>query len=256
MRFTLFIVFVIGFNCLLAQSSSKKILFVGNSYTYFWNLPKQVELMALAKEHKLEIRQSTAGGVNWGQHWRGEKDLNTRDIILNGGFDYVVLQNHSMSTIQRQDSMMIYGKKFAQLIRDSGAEPILYMTWSRKWNPLMQSTISKGYTALGKQIDAIVLPIGELWQKSRTLMPDLDLYDPDGSHPNAIGTYLTACAFFKLFTNEASDGLSHRLAEKNQYNELIYYNFVPRQTATFLQELTDTTISKGIMRNKQNSFTK
>ncbi len=243
MRVVIILVIFIIAQPLFGQKSQKRILFVGNSYTYFWNLPKQVELMAKSKELNLEVRQSTAGGVNWGQHWRGEKGLKTKELIATGDFDYVVLQNHSLSTINRLDSMMIFGKKLGQLIRESGAKPILYQTWARQWNPLMLDQIIDGYQKVGESIGAQVVPIGELWQKVNMYRPDINLYDDDGSHPNALGTYLTACAFLRALTNQKSKAVPRRLSEKNSHDETIYYNFVPEQTAAFLQELVDQFIN-------------
>lgn len=201
-----------------------------------------MELMAKAKGLELEVRQSTAGGVNWGQHWRGEKELRTKELIATGGFDYVVLQNHSMSTINRLDSMLFFGNQLAKLIKESGAKPILYQTWSRQWNPLMQEQITTGYNQVGETIEAEVIPIGELWQKTNQYRADINLYDDDGSHPNALGTYLTACGFLRALTGETSKGVPNRLSEKNEFDETIYYNFVSEQTAAFLQELVDQTI--------------
>jgi hypothetical protein len=239
MRITIILILFLLSIPLFAQKSQQRVLFVGNSYTYFWNLPKHVELMAQSKDIDLEVRQSTAGGVNWGQHWRGEKGLRTKELIKSGDFDFVILQNHSLSTINRLDSMMIFGAKLAELIKESGAKPILYQTWAREWNPLMLDQIRDGYRKVGESIGAEVVPIGELWQKVNMYRPDLNLYDEDGSHPNALGTYLTACGFFKALTGQKSEGAPRRLSEKNKYEETIYYNFVSEQTALFLQDLVD-----------------
>ncbi len=227
-------------NGLLAQEKTPlKVLFVGNSYTYFWNLPQQVQAMASAKGYDISTRQSTAGGVNWGQHWRGEKGLNTRALIEAGGWNIVVLQNHSTSTIERQDSFMIYGKKFAELVESIGAKPMLYMSWARAFNPLMQEQITAGYQALAKEIDAPIVPVGAAWEMARTLRPDLQLFDPDGSHPSPIGTYLAACTFFRALTGESPQGLPERLVTEDKDGEKLYLNFVAPNDAIFLQQVVD-----------------
>ncbi len=171
-------------------ATPKRILFVGNSYTYQWSLPQTVEDMARKTNQSLIIQHSTAGGANWGHHWRGERGLQTKQIIKEGKFDIVILQNHSLRAIEAPDSLHHYGEKFNQLIRRSGATPMLYMTWAREWNPLMIETIAKEYEALGKEIDAFVVPVGRIWQKARLLRPDLNLYAKDGSHQSPTGMYL------------------------------------------------------------------
>ena len=52
---------------------AKEVLFVGNSYTYFWNLPQTVEIMIKSMEMDFQTAQSTAGGATWQEHWDGEK---------------------------------------------------------------------------------------------------------------------------------------------------------------------------------------
>jgi len=75
------------------ENQPKSVLFVGNSYTYFWNLPQQVALLAAAGGSELVTRQSTVGGINLGTHWRGERGLESRALIESGRFDAVVIQD-------------------------------------------------------------------------------------------------------------------------------------------------------------------
>ena len=78
------IFFALYFMPIIAHSQNdgpKKVLFVGNSYTYFWNLPQNVSLMATDQGINIETAQSTVGGTTWAQHWRGEKGLETRSRI-------------------------------------------------------------------------------------------------------------------------------------------------------------------------------
>ena len=225
------------------ESIPKRVLFVGNSYTYFWNLPQNVA--ALTKEGKAEIQtqQSTAGGVNWGQHLRGEKELKTRAIIENGDFDIVVIQNHSTSTIDRPDSLAYFGRMLNDLIKKSGAQTYLYMTWAREWDPYMQDPITKKYTDFGKEIDAKVVPVGLAWQRARALRPGFPLYDEDKSHPSPLGTYLTACVFYRVFTGKSPVGLSGRLLSEDKDGEKFYVNIQSTENALFCQKVADEIVS-------------
>lgn len=230
---------------LFAQTDlPKKVLFVGNSYTYFWNLPQTVALMAENKNIDLTTRQSTAGGSTWGQHWRGEKQLNTLNIIEDGDFDIVIIQNHSMRSIEAPDSMMHYGKLLAEVIRKSGAQPYLYMTWAREWNPLMQKTITEKYLELGKLIDAKVIPIGLAWQRARELRPDFPLYDEDGSHQSTLGTYLSACVFFGALANQSPVGLPHRLTTQDKNGEKLYISIQSKENALFCQLVAEEILAE------------
>lgn len=225
-------------------ANKKRVLFVGNSYTYQWNLPQQVAAMSQETGDDLYIRQSTAGGVNWGQHWRGEKGLKTRDKIRTGDYDFVILQNHSLRTIEAPDSMLIYGKQFAEEIRQSGAQAILYMTWAREWNPLMIDTIDEVYTRLGKEIDAAVVPVGRMWQKVKMVRPDIQLHQVDGSHQTPAGMYIAACAFYSALTGKTPIGLSARNFMEDENGERVYLNIQSNQDAQFFQEIVASIMSQ------------
>mgnify|MGYP001366777289 FL=1 len=43
--------------------SQEKILFIGNSFTFYWNLPSIVQAMANSSDLNIEIYQSTAGAL-------------------------------------------------------------------------------------------------------------------------------------------------------------------------------------------------
>ena len=215
----------------------KNVLFVGNSYTYFWNLPQLVHLMAKEKGIDLKTRQSTSGGVNLGMHWRGEKELKSQQKIKSGAFDVVVFQDHSMRSIEHPDSLLYFGKKLCDLAKENGAKPFIYMTWAREWNPLMQSQITKMYSKLAIENNATLVPVGKAWELARKLRPDIKLYDPDGSHSSTTGTYLTACVFFAVLTGESPIGLPKRLQSKDENGDPIYWMILSENDARFCQEV-------------------
>ncbi|MFY7972724.1 MAG: T9SS type A sorting domain-containing protein, partial [Flavobacteriales bacterium] len=69
------------------------------------------------------------------------------------------------------------------------------------WPPVctyegMDDLLSERYMTMAADNEAIVSPVGELWRVIRTNHPEIDLYDTDGSHPSAVGSYAAAVAFF------------------------------------------------------------
>jgi len=225
------------------QEDSTKVLFVGNSYTYFWNLPQTVEAMSFDGKHKIDARQSTNGGVNLGQHWRSEKNLDTRSLIAENDYDVIVLQDHSKRAIEHPDSLHIYGTKFSELIHSRNAEVFLYMTWSRKWDPFMLKKISEQYEQLAKETGATLVPVGIAWDLSRKMRPELDLYDIDQSHPSPEGTYLIACMFYGALTGQSPIGLPERIISTDQKGEKLYLNIQSKENASFLQNVADSVLN-------------
>jgi hypothetical protein len=221
-----------------------RVLFMGNSYTYFWNLPQTVEAMAAEAGFPLIARQSTAGGANWQEHWRGEKNLESRKRIEEGNWDIVILQNHSLSTIRSAEAFTEYGNKFINLVRENGAAPMLYLTWAREFNPLMQDQVTKGYEELGKRAGVPVVAVGAVWEQVRNLRPDLKLYDPDGSHPSSIGTYLIACVFYRALTGNAASELPERITTTDRNGEKLYLHILSEGDAQFLQQAADNMVKE------------
>lgn len=226
------------------NTSPKKVLFIGNSYTYFWNLPQTVQAMAAEKEIDLTTRQSTSGGVHWGHHWRGERNLKTVSLIEEGDFDALVLQNHSMSALNRVDSMFHFAQLFNDLAGKKDAQIYLYMTWAREWDPYMQKTIKEQYTKLAEKIHAQIVPVGPAWERARQLRPGFPLYDEDSSHPSPLGTYLTACVFYGVLTGQTPVGLPQRLISTDTDGQKIYLTIQSTENALFCQKVAEEIINQ------------
>ncbi len=215
----------------------EKVLFVGNSYTYFWNLPQQVAAMAKSRDLTIDTWQSTSGGTSLAQHWRGEKKLQSLPMIRTGKYDAVVLQDFSMQALNAPDTLLQYGQQFAAEAKANGARVFLYMTWARAFDPYMQATITERYNELAELCGATIVPVGPAWERARSLRPDLELYDPDQSHPSPTGTYLTACVFYGVFTGQSPVGLSQRLVSTDHAGENLYLNIQSSENALFCQKV-------------------
>lgn len=228
---------------LISQAARpQRALFIGNSYTYFWNLPQSVAAMAESQGIDLDTRQSTIGGANLGQHWRGDRELTSLDEVQSGRYDAVIIQDHSLRAIDHPDSLLLYGRQFGEAIKAEGGRVYLYLTWARKWDPYMQAEITARYTELAEMIDATIVPVGPAWARARELRPDLELYDPDHHHPSAIGTYLTACVFYGVLTGQSPVGLPSRLTTIDQNGELLYLNILTAGDAQFCQRVAEEII--------------
>lgn len=214
MKYTrILLVLIIGLfgTCHLTGQSPKHVLFIGNSYTYFWSLHLQVQALAESRGQDIKSRASFSGGVNLGQHWRGDRGLQSRQLVASGDYDVVIFQDHSRRAIDDPDSLLHYGTLWAEAAQEGGADVYFYVTWSREWDPYMQEPILKAYQQVARQNNARIIPIGPAWERAQQLRPNLRLYDPDGSHPSNIGTYLTACVIYGVLTGASPVGLTNRV---------------------------------------------
>jgi hypothetical protein len=194
----------------LNTAASKKplrVLFIGNSYTFFnGGMGTLVQSLAAAVKggRPLEYVEVTKGGQTLEGHWADGKALAQ---IRKGGWDFVVLQEHSLRPLQDREKMYTYAKRFDDEIRKVGAKTVFYETWARKNRPEMQSGLDAAYTGIAKEVTALVAPAGLAWQAALKVKPDLSLHIADLSHPTPAGSYLNACVFYETFFGRSPEGL-------------------------------------------------
>jgi hypothetical protein len=228
----------------LAQTGKDtlNVLFVGNSYTYFENLPQVVSILSRQTGTVLLTRKETLGGAKLSEHWRGARGLNTRKIIENGKFDIVVLQEWSLGTVSEEDSAVYYLGLFSDLVRKQGAKPYYYMTWAREKSPQQQETISRVYREAAAANKATVVPVGEAWAEAQRERPDFRLYYPDGSHPAELGTYLAACVFVATITGELPESIPGVISVTDSRGENLILMMVDKPDVEFCRKVALGTV--------------
>ena len=227
------------------RSIPKRVLFVGNSYTHYENMPQTVASFATNRGLSLETRKSTPGGATLEQHWIGKKGnatINTRGQIENGEFDALVLQEQSLRPIHNPEKMLEYAVKLDESVKQKGGQVFLYMTWSREATPETQDNLKASYEAIARKTGATVAPVGLAWKLARERMPGISLYASDGSHPSRLGSYLAACVIFSTITGEPCNGLPSRAMSTDQTGESITLTRISKTDATFLQSVADETM--------------
>ncbi|HLF08578.1 MAG TPA: SGNH/GDSL hydrolase family protein [Dehalococcoidia bacterium] len=190
-------------------SSPLRVLFVGNSYTYYHDMPGLVgQLAAAAGEPRpLETELVVASGASLQRHWeRGQAAARIREAP----WDYVVLQEQSTLPIFNPAQMHEAVRLFDGAVKESGARTLLYLTWARRNLPRQQSAISRAYIAIVEELGATVVPVGVAWQRALGERSDLVLHMKDQSHPNPLGAYLAACVFYATLYETSPVGLEVR----------------------------------------------
>lgn len=74
------------------DTDSLRVLWVGNSYTYYNDMPSTVRQIAATQKVKLSCTRFLKGGERLSGHLKNQKLL---DAIAAGGWDYVILQEQS-----------------------------------------------------------------------------------------------------------------------------------------------------------------
>jgi len=176
---------------------------IGNSYTYFNNLPRMFEQMALSDKpaRRVSCEMIAEGGATLQNHWEAGK---AQKAIERGGLDFVVLQEQStlgitylvqgLPRITESPKYSTYARRFDAAIRKAGARTVLFAFWARENAPAEDhNALAYYHFRLGKDLGALIAPVGLAWQAVRKQDAHSTLYQDDHSHPRPEGSYLAAC---------------------------------------------------------------
>jgi len=243
--------FILLFSTLLysQEKNNKKeeILFVGNSFTYFWNLPSIVEKMAGERGLNWNVTQSTASGATLKQHWYEEKSLSTKQLILNNSFSKVIFQENSKYPIVAIDTTKKYYDEFIKLI-PSNTGIYFYSTWmypkidNKNRDLNKQNIVEKNLNKYGIGDSSILTLVGKAFDQFNLKHQKYNLLSEDFKHQNANGTYLAACVIFSTLSNQSSIGLSRKYFGKDNNNKKIYYILIDSSVAKKCQEISDSVV--------------
>ena len=209
-------------------SDVTRVLFIGNSYTYYNLYPIILKEIAWHEGHELDCGYYTHGGYTIKQHLA---DRVSCDAIEMGGYDYAFLQDQSLHSLRigtdvDQDVVGYMGKMVAKVKEHSpNAKCFIELTWGRrngndnikgkKLEDLVnghpefftdyttnQRIMTKNTTAMAEQLGVGLSPVGLAWEIVRRERPDIDMYTKDGSHPSYAGSYLSAAVGYQTLFHE------------------------------------------------------
>jgi len=236
---------------------TKKVLFIGNSITYYNQMPQTFEAIANNKGDATQVTMYAPGGTGFVNH---VNDANVYAKFREQVWDFVVLQPGSgesagisfpiaqtLTRAQRlQDSIIKY----------SPCAKILYYEISNGVHGSTAANLeayNNSMTAIKANIEFLAdgselffAPVGEAfrtkWNNDQT---DLLWVSTNNIHPNAKGSYLAACVFYASIFQKNAEGTT-------------VTNNLTQTEATELQILADNTVLDNLSDwriNTWNQFT-
>jgi len=181
------------------NNPNKNILFLGNSYTYYNDLPGMLRNLASAAGVSATTSSNTPGG----QTFEGHR-ASSIGTINSGRWDVVVLQEQSVKPVDLRYGSLADSIALVEAIRskDECTIPVFYQTWGRLDGlggmtfHQMQDMITTSYSAFARASKpASVAPVGEAFRDFGDTRQSL--YASDGSHPSPQGSYLAACTMLE-----------------------------------------------------------
>jgi len=233
---------------LLGQSQTRKVLFLGNSYTSVNNLPQIVSELATNTGDILIYDSNTPGGYTLQNHYTSTISQNK---ILSDDWDYIVLQEQSQTPAFSVPLAFLNGfTDLSSFINQNKpcAQISSFMTWGHEngdtqncpSNPTvctydgMQNLIRDRYMEFSNVFESEVTPVGVVWKYVKENYSSINLYQSDGSHPSVAGSYLAACCFYTslfrkdptLITNNYGLDATTASAIRNVTKSLVFDNML------------------------------
>ena len=184
-----------GENNVAGAAPTLKVLFIGNSYTYYNDMPKMLAALAASSTRpgRIQVKEITQGRATLDQLW-GYRP--TKYAISDEKWDFVVLQEQSALPTTDPERMYKAGREIDAEVKKAGARTVLFLTWAYRGESQMQASLNRAYGKLAQELGAVLAPVGPAWQIALGRDPKIPLYDSDGSHPSPTGSYLAACVFY------------------------------------------------------------
>ena len=195
---------------MLPKDKSYSVLFIGNSYTFYNDMPTAYfQPMATACGYDVKVTTITKGAYTL------EKFADPGDVYggivanaLSGSthYDYVIIQEQSARPAVNTPAFYDGVRALVSRIREIGAQPVLYATWGRKdgsdklteygmTSEEMTWKLAAAYDAIAEELDIPVAHAGIAFRQVYT-QSKIELYNSDKSHPSPVGSYLAAMTLF------------------------------------------------------------
>jgi hypothetical protein len=196
-----------------SRTPGLRVLFVGNSFTFYNSIPKRVHDLSAADDSARKIFAVQYTAPNW-RLSKAAKDAGLERLLREVPWDVVVLQEHGYELARSQQHRSETTDRYATAIaaRAGGARIVLFMPWDSKSGrdgetyTELQERIAENTGELADKLGAKVAPVGVAWETAVERRPGIDLWYRDGRHPGKRGAYLGACVFYAVLTGRDPTG--------------------------------------------------
>ena len=183
------------------------ILFLGNSHTYYNDVPGIVEGLGKANGMAINCTSFTEGGATINSLILKYKTKIIEELNSTN-YDYIIIQEQSTSNFRNYESFLTSAKEILKIA--DGVEVRLYQTWAYEegsqllndyglTHDEMYQNIVDSYHNVSAITGIKINPVGDVFEAFINQYPDIKLYT-DGNHANRAGSYLSACVhYFSLF---------------------------------------------------------
>lgn len=233
-----------------------KILFIGNSSTYYNNMPFMVEGLAKADNIDCQVKSITASNYKLSQFATPDNSYNTEimNALSTEKWDFVVLQEHREVIMQNLEKTQTALATLKKSIDDCGAKTILYETQADRIghdftingtsiyfeHNTLQYYINKNYYYLSGLQECSLAPAGLYYTRCMNTYPEISLYNTDMIHPSSEGSYLAACVLYQTIFNKSA--FNNQFLPNSTYDSRHLITSLDNETVIKLQNIADANL--------------
>ncbi len=174
------------------KARAKKVLFLGNSHTYFNDMPYYAEYISKSCGiDGIAIKATMLADGGRSLKWHAtQKDV--RYNIIYGEYDFIIFQNNA-HPFDGYEELREGTEQLLSFVEQAVKKPtiVMYMTWSKKENPEDFKEMRDAYRKIANDFKLKLAPVGENFYEINANY-NTELYDSDGAHTSKFGAYIAA----------------------------------------------------------------
>ena len=182
-----------------------KVLFLGNSHTFYNEMPQIFANICKERGKDVEVVMQAHPGVTYGWHLSQLTEL--RFALMYGNFAYIVMQQAAHSPCPSKEETLSDAEKIIEMARANGVTPIQTMPWAEKRDPAHQKGMYDIYNTLSEKFGVKLTVAGNVFEDVFYNHPEIDMYWRDGEHASPYGSYVIAMAAYAAIFGESVKGL-------------------------------------------------
>ena len=185
-----------------------KILFIGNSFTFFNDMPAIFSKLCEAAGTPVQVESVLKGGWYLSRYADPENEM--YPAVLEASkqeWDYVVLQDQSINPAIHTEDFLAAARKLAAMF-PCRKKLVFYQTWAYEEGSVklqssgltyeeMHEKLRDAYRQAAENLNGLLVPAGDAFRLAHDqYYYKFDLYRADAFHPSILGSYMIACTFF------------------------------------------------------------
>ncbi|EAY26637.1 SGNH/GDSL hydrolase family protein [Microscilla marina] len=214
-----------------------KVLFLGNSYTYYHRMPEMFTQLAQHNKKNVAVQSVASGGRRLQDHSRNRR---VKKMIQEQNFNWVILQEQSIIPFVQTTQMYEAVRTIDTWAKQHKTQSMFFLFWARKHThdtgirlegvpyyqrfrsfTEAQNSLVHTHKKIADELGIPIAPVGVVWQQLHYRLPQSHLWQADGSHPTKVGAYITALVFYASIFQELPMKHLHRCPLKPAEQQLV-----------------------------------